>query len=383
MIGQSPAIENLRTLITRVAPTDVPVLITGETGTGKELVARALHNQSPRASTGAFVAINCGAVPRELMESALFGHVKGAFTGATENCVGMYPAADRGTIFLDEIAEMPLDMQVKLLRVIERGEYMPVGTSHERIADVRVVCATNRDIEAEVGAGRFREDLYYRINVIKMHVPPLRERLGDVPLLVWHFIGDYNAENPRNPAVTITEAGMARMVEQAKSLRGNIRELQSLVQRAAVLAEGDVIIAEPGSLGDAWDGLLETRPDAAIAYPPLQQPEEAEHRPSIPTEPELIKAMKPHAFRFNLRLSPQNLVRMIEELTGLQGIGQMLGQGRAKDLVTEARLSVVSEHLAHGMKGTEIAEIHGISHMTFMSLRKLLKQRHAEDPEAS
>jgi DNA-binding NtrC family response regulator len=221
--------EMLRTL-ERVAPSDLPVLVQGETGTGKELVARAVHQGSPR-SAGPFVAVNCGAVPENLVESELFGHEKGAFTGATARKAGVFEIADRGTLFLDEIGEISLAAQVKLLRALETRELMRVGATRTLRVDIRIVAATNRELRAEVAAGRFREDLYYRLSGMTLRLPPLRERRGDVPLLAAHFLAQHASRKRLDAAALERLSGYA--------WPGNVRELQMVIQRAAILCAGD------------------------------------------------------------------------------------------------------------------------------------------------
>ena len=240
MVGDSPAMKQIRDLIRRVAPTDSSVLIAGESGTGKELVARALHYFSPR-SRRTFATINCGAIPETLLESELFGHVKGAFTGAVVDKVGLLEVAEGGTFFLDEISEMSPALQVKLLRVLEEREFKPVGSVKTRHADVRFVAATNRDLEQETREGRFRKDLYYRLNVIPITLPPLRIRSEDVPLLAGYFLRRFSARAGK--AIT----GFARAAREAM-LRygwpGNVRELQNGIERAVALCDGDTIDVE-------------------------------------------------------------------------------------------------------------------------------------------
>ncbi|HLV65146.1 MAG TPA: sigma 54-interacting transcriptional regulator, partial [Polyangiaceae bacterium] len=230
IVGQSEPVRGLLKLVDRVASSDVPVLIAGESGSGKELVARAIHRNGARAGRP-FVAENCGAIPESLLESTLFGHVRGAFTGAARPRAGLFEVADRGTLFLDEIGEMSLGMQAKLLRVLEDGEIRPVGSERSRKVDVRVIAATHRDLEAMVAASKFREDLYYRLNVITIRIPSLRERIGDVPLLVKHFVR-LHASGRR---VQVSKAAMDRLA--AYAWPGNVRQLENEVRRALVLAD--------------------------------------------------------------------------------------------------------------------------------------------------
>jgi len=233
IVGQSEAVRGLLRLVDRVTSAEVPVLILGESGSGKELVARAIHENGPRAKQP-FVSENCGAIPEGLLEATLFGHVRGAFTGATRPRAGLFEVADHGTFFLDEIAEMSLGMQTKLLRVLQNGEVHPVGADTPRFVDVRVIGATHRDLEALVLAGKFREDLYYRLNVVSVRVPALRERIGDVPLLVRHFVARYAQKRK----LTISKAAMDAL--SAYRWPGNIRQLENEVRRALVLAD-DVV----------------------------------------------------------------------------------------------------------------------------------------------
>jgi DNA-binding NtrC family response regulator len=225
--------------IDRVAPTETRVCILGETGTGKELVARALHEKSPRKS-GPFVAINCAAVPAELIESELFGHEKGSFTGATARHVGKFEQADHGTLFLDEIGDMPLAMQAKLLRVLEEGEIERIGTSKPTPVDVRVVVATHRNLEAQVHDGKFRQDLFHRIFVFPIILPPLRERQEDIPPLVAHFAAQVCAQNGWKP-VTFSSPAVESL--QQYSWPGNVRELRNMVERIMLLASSNEVDA--------------------------------------------------------------------------------------------------------------------------------------------
>jgi DNA-binding NtrC family response regulator len=237
LIGQHPAMESLRTLIARVAPSDAPVLVLGESGTGKELVARSLHAQSNRASAP-FVAVNCGAIPADLLESELFGHERGAFTGATSARAGLFQAARGGTLFLDEIGELSPALQVKLLRVLQDGEVRPVGSDRTIRVDVRIIAATNRDLQGETTAGRFREDLFYRLNVIPVLVSPLRERRSDIAFLVAHILEKRQERSSTGP-FAITERTMACLTEY--TWPGNVRELENVIERVVVLADGPTI----------------------------------------------------------------------------------------------------------------------------------------------
>jgi transcriptional regulator with GAF, ATPase, and Fis domain len=225
MIGDSPAMKDLQRLIERVGPTSKAVLIQGESGTGKELVARAIQQCSPRRD-GPFVTINCAALPEQLVESELFGHEKGSFTGATATKPGMFEVADEGTLFIDEIGELPAGLQPKLLRVLEDGSLRRVGTHQERRVDVRLIAATNRQLQREVEEGRFREDLYYRINVMSLVLPPLRERAGDISLLIDHFLGEGWTIEPD-----------ARASLETYHWPGNVRQLINAVERAMILAD--------------------------------------------------------------------------------------------------------------------------------------------------
>jgi two-component system response regulator PilR (NtrC family) len=235
IIGSSPALERLKTTIRTVSPTGSTVLIYGESGTGKELVARAVHACSPRAAEP-FVSINCGAFPETLLESELFGYVKGAFTGATQNKRGLFEVASGGTIFLDEISEMSVSMQVKLLRVLQERTIRPVGGTQETPIDVRVIAATNKDLKQMVSAGTFREDLYYRVSVIPIQVPPLRERRDDVELLANHFLKKY-ANAAQKSILRIRPESLEAL--KKFDWPGNVRQLENTIERAVAMATGD------------------------------------------------------------------------------------------------------------------------------------------------
>jgi len=240
LIGSAPAMRRLRETIDKAAPTPATVLVTGESGTGKELVARAIHRQSVRRDRP-IVQVNCAAIPEELIESELFGHEKGSFTGAVRKQMGKFVTADGGTIFLDEIGDMSARTQAKVLRVLQNGEVEPVGAERTIEVDVRVVAATNRNLEEEIAAGRFREDLFYRLNVIPVRTPALREHLEDLPLLVEHFVRRYADQNNYKAKEFSAEA-LAHL--RALPWKGNVRELKNLVERLLILSAGDVITRE-------------------------------------------------------------------------------------------------------------------------------------------
>lgn len=258
LVGESPALVELFKIVDRVAHTDCTVLITGESGTGKELVARAVHQNSPRKEKP-LVTVNCGAIPEALLESELFGHARGAFTGAQSSRVGRIQAAQGGTLFLDEIGELPLSLQVKLLRVLQYKEYSPVGDGRVLSADVRVVAATNVDLEKAVKAGTFREDLYYRLNVIHVKSPALRERAEDVPRLVAHFFEVARARLGRSDLTGISES--ASELLHTYGWPGNVRELENTMERAILLAQGPEV--EPQDLPDRLTGGREHVAEAA------------------------------------------------------------------------------------------------------------------------
>jgi len=246
ILGASPKMQRILRLVSRVAATESTVLLLGESGTGKELIARSIHVQS-RRSAGPFVPVNLGAIPETLMESELFGHARGAFTGATGERRGLIEAADRGTLFLDEVGDMPQQSQVKLLRVLENGEVRRVGDDAARRVDVRVVAATHRDLLAQIQAGRFREDLYYRLNVVQIELPPLRERREDIGLLASYFLERAARREIRGPMTFSTDA--AALLERY-DFPGNVRELENAVDHAVAVAEGLVVRPEdlPGSI---------------------------------------------------------------------------------------------------------------------------------------
>ncbi len=237
LVGDGPALREVIKQVQLVAPTDSAVLVTGESGTGKELVARAIHDQSQRKD-GPLIRVNCGAIPENLFESEFFGHVKGAFTGATRDKAGRFELADGGTLFLDEVGEIPLAQQAKLLRVLQEHELERVGETRVRSVNVRVIAATNRNLEEAVAEGTFREDLFYRLNVVPISVPPLRDRAEDIPLLVQHFVAQ-TAQRLNRPPSKVTEASVQQLREHRWP--GNIRELQNVIERAVILSGGGTL----------------------------------------------------------------------------------------------------------------------------------------------
>ena len=302
LVGQSAPLRHILSQIDLVAPTDASVLILGETGTGKELVAREIHSRSRRQDKP-LIRVNCASIPKELYESEFFGHARGAFTGAVKDRAGRFETAEGGTIFLDEIGEIPLELQSKLLRVLQEKRYERVGEDRTRLADVRIVGATNRDLKKEVAAGRFREDLYYRLNVFPIQVPTLRERAEDIPLLARHFI-ELSAKDLRCPTPSrLTRAGVTKL--QSYDWPGNIRELQNVIERA-------VIISRCGALDF----------DLPVADLPAAPPRAARRmpgsiEPEFLTEPELQ------------RLERENLVAVLQKtdwkIKGADGAAELLG----------------------------------------------------------
>jgi len=253
VVARSAAMQRVVSIVERAAPSDVPILLTGETGTGKGLIGGAIHGTSKRA-TRPFVAINCATLPEPLLESELFGHVKGAFTGAIADHPGLFATDDGGTVMLDEIGELPIGLQAKLLRVLESGTVRPVGATRERAVDVRIVAATHRDLRRAVGDGTFREDLLYRLDVLAIEMPPLRQRRDDLAPLVEHFLADAIHRHPTSPARTFSRQAMRKLLDHAWP--GNVRELAHAVERGVVLASGpeitdvDLVAREPASSFD-------------------------------------------------------------------------------------------------------------------------------------
>ena len=263
LIGRSAAIEQLRAQVARLARSQAPVFIRGESGTGKEVIARMIHALGPRGK-GPFVPVNCGAIPPELMESEFFGHVRGSFSGANADKPGLFRAAQGGTLFLDEVAELPLAMQVKLLRAIQERAVRPVGAHAEEVVDVRILSASHRDLAALVAEGRFRQDLFYRIDVIALHVPPLRERPEDIEELAAHILARLAARDG-GPVRRLSPCALAAL--RAHSFPGNVRELENLLERACALCEGDEIAAADIATDPAPPGMP---PAPAVTRPAIE-----------------------------------------------------------------------------------------------------------------
>ena len=302
LVGQSAALRQIVSQIDLVAPTDASVLILGETGTGKELVAHEIHRRSRRKEK-ALVRVNCASIPKELYESEFFGHAKGAFTGAIKDRAGRFEAAEGGTLFLDEIGEVPLDLQGKLLRALQEKRYERVGEDRPRFADVRIVAATNRDLKKEVAAGRFREDLYYRLNVFPIQVVPLRERKEDIALLAPHFI-NLSARELGCPKPRLTRAGIVQL--QSYDWPGNIREMRNLIERAVILARGGALEFDLPS-GSNASPLSPSSPADAAATPTLD----------FFTEPEMQQRER------------ENLLAILKKsgwkIKGVNGAAELLG----------------------------------------------------------
>ena len=278
ILGNTPAIQTLNDQITKLARSQAPVYISGESGSGKELVARLIHEQSHRAKSGEFIAVNCGAIPSELVESEFFGHKKGSFSGAVEDKPGLFRAAEGGTLFLDEVADLPLAMQVKLLRAIQEKSIRPVGEQHEIKLDVRLLSATHKDLNKLVQAGLFREDLFYRINVIKLDVPPLRERKADIPLLAKHFLAKIATLNNVQDA-RFDEAALSALCRY--SFPGNVRELENIIERAFTLCEGNLIRESDLQFNGASE---DASPSIGTAFQELPETEKSEQS-SVPSSP--------------------------------------------------------------------------------------------------
>jgi DNA-binding NtrC family response regulator len=307
LVGASAGLERVRRLVARVAASDANVLVRGETGTGKELVARAIHEGSTRAA-GPLVAVNCGALPEHLVESELFGHRKGAFTGADEHRAGLFEVADGGTLFLDEVGELPKPLQSRLLRALESGEIRRVGDNQPIMVDVRVVCATHRSLEEMVAAGEFREDLLFRINTFEILVPPLRERLDDVPELVRHFIRKARPQTP--PGAVLVADDVVQAMAQHR-WPGNIRELSNVVEHALVLCDELPLLLDhlPARLG-----VSSARPSMPSAAAAAAQPALPPESPAMTARPLSLRELEMRAIQEGLERNHGNKARTAEEL---------------------------------------------------------------------
>ncbi len=304
IVGSSTPIQGVYEVIERVKDTRATVLITGESGTGKEVIARAIHSASKRASQP-FVAVNCGAIPKDLMESELFGHTRGSFTGAVADKLGLFEQAQGGTLFLDEVGELPLDLQVKLLRVIQDRTFRRVGGEHDVKVDVRIIAATNRDLAKQVAAKSFREDLYYRLNVVDIKLPPLRERRSDIPLLALHFLQKYGKETGREIS-TISREAMS--ILESLPYPGNVRELENIIERAVALETSNVIT--PASLS-GLAGMLSGAPGRGMSsFPPASNSEP----PRSGVSQGAIASLPNPATEFDLPEKGFSLERYVDEI---------------------------------------------------------------------
>jgi len=331
LIGDSEAMRRLRAVMTKVARSQAPIHIRGESGTGKELVARTLHAQSSRAAR-AFVPVNCGAIPSELMESEFFGHKKGSFTGAHSDKTGLFQAADGGTLFLDEVAELPLPMQVKLLRAIQEKRVRPVGAANEIPADVRILSATHKDISALVNEGKFRHDLYYRINVIGLDVPPLRERADDLPLL-WTAILQRLADGMGVPVPALAPEAIKALL--GYSFPGNVRELENTLERALALADGNII------------QVADLQLPAAISLPAQAAPPSAPPRDEVADA--LVHAADPRTTITAYDTASMPLPSYIEDIERA-AIQQILQEHRYNKTKTAAALGISFRALRYKLK---------------------------------
>lgn len=361
IIGQSTSLAEVFKVLGKVAPTDSTVLVTGESGTGKELLVRALHANSRRADKP-FVPINCGAIPKELLESELFGHEKGAFTHAIRSRQGRFEMADGGTIFLDEIGEMELSLQVKILRVLQEKEIERVGGTGCKKVDVRIVAATNRDLEVEVAAGRFREDLYYRLNVIPLHLPPLRQRGNDVLLLARYFLNHFCTRKARDPML-LDET--TRRILAAYNWPGNVRELENFMERLSILVDGDTVCMDDlprkilDQVGDVTllPPVVEDAPACEPETEPLAEPSADDGVEQTPTPAPQVEAVSTAAGK-GVFVWPN--------------LGVLTAQGQnLKDFLDAVESRLIDEALAkaEGVKN-QAAELLGIKRTTLIEKLK-------------
>lgn len=336
-IGTSPIAQALRRLVTTIAHSNATVMITGESGTGKELLARSLHEQSDRAG-GAFVPINCSAIPKELLESELFGHRKGSFTGAVADRIGRFELAHGGTIFLDEIGDMSLDMQVKLLRVLQERVIDPVGSTRQIPIDVRVIAATHRDLEAEIQAGRFREDLYYRLNVLPVVTPPLRERPVDIVELLQFYAEHYKL--PKGQAVQFTPAFLEALVSYAWP--GNVRELCNLMDRFSTLYPGQTLDLRAIPANLLPKGLVPIQAEMLERIGPVVQAQEMTPPPEVLAE--MDQASSSQAWMTDQPEPQDNEIESIIMLA--QGMPHLPPEGLSlKDRLAEIERNIIEQAL--------------------------------------
>jgi sigma-54 dependent transcriptional regulator, flagellar regulatory protein len=336
-IGTSPIAQALRRLVTTIAHSNATVMITGESGTGKELLARSLHEQSDRAG-GAFVPINCSAIPKELLESELFGHRKGSFTGAVADRMGRFELAHGGTIFLDEIGDMSLDMQVKLLRVLQERVIDPVGSTRQIPIDVRVIAATHRDLEAEIQAGRFREDLYYRLNVLPVVTPPLRERPVDIVELLQFYAEHYKL--PKGQAVQFTPAFLEALVSYAWP--GNVRELCNLMDRFSTLYPGQTLDLRAIPANLLPKGLVPIQAEMLERIGPVVQAQEMTPPPEVLAE--MDQASSSQAWMTDQPEPQDNEIESIIMLA--QGMPHLPPEGLSlKDRLAEIERNIIEQAL--------------------------------------
>ncbi len=358
IIGKSAPMQRIYQLIEKVAPTKATVLVTGESGTGKELIARAIHFNSTRRDQ-AFITVNCGALPENLLESELFGHEKGSFTGAVNQRKGRFELANDGTLFLDEISEMSTPLQVKLLRVLQEMEFERVGGSQTLKVDVRMVAASNRNLKAEVAEGRFRSDLFYRLNVVHVQLPPLRERTDDIPLLTNHFLAKYTRGDGR-PSISIDPEAMRHLLEY--SWPGNVRELENVVERAVILSSGDKIVVRdlPSEVRDPAParkpssseslGALYGQQRESAKVVPLSPGDRIPQWGLRPRQLQAIEFIKNHGFITNKYYSQQNDIserQALRELTEMVESGVLSREGKGRSchyvLDDESRLDHLKE----------------------------------------
>ncbi|MDR2387652.1 MAG: sigma-54 dependent transcriptional regulator, partial [Deltaproteobacteria bacterium] len=360
LVGSSSAMLHVYDWIKRAALTSTSILITGESGTGKELVARAVHSNSNRADKN-FVAINCGGMPEQLVESELFGYKKGAFTGANTDKQGLMATADGGTLFLDELAELTLPMQVKLLRVVQEKTFRPVGGNVEQMTDVRFIAATNKNLEAEIIAGRFREDLYYRLNVINIRIPPLRERTEDIPLLAHYFLEKFSRQQNKDVRKLST---CALDILTRYHFPGNVRELENIIERSVALEQSNIILPESLHLAD-FKRQSSLRPQVAPQdSPKLAVPESSFPAPGASVEPEAKSPGEGEVIDFNsLQLVPGGLDNVLTSLEGYYLYNALMAAGGNRGR-TAISLSISPWRLRMRLMAFSLADLNPVQLMS-------------------